>query len=226
MKMDIQSALGRIADRQNLSTEQMVAVMRQIMSAGSTDVQIGAFLLGMRVKGETIDEITGGVQVLREFASGVEVSGPHLVDIVGSGPGEIVDFDDNDVPNDVKNKRGRLEASKGLKVELAYKHNGVEKKSAGQVVSIGPKFVVLEGKNSSFAVAIEEIFRIQILDLPVRVHIDSETKKSPEKTSLGMAYLRKGVTWIPEYTKIPILTLFWRSLRMINPRKKKMISRT
>ena len=59
--------------------------MRQIMSAGSTDVQIGAFLLGMRIKGETIDEITGGVQVLREFASGVKVDGPHLVDIVGTG---------------------------------------------------------------------------------------------------------------------------------------------
>ncbi len=83
--MDIQTALGRIADNQNLSTEEMVGVMRQIMSAGSTDVQIGAFLLGMRVKGETIDEITGGVQVLREFASGVQVSGPHLVDIVGTG---------------------------------------------------------------------------------------------------------------------------------------------
>ena len=85
MSMDIQTALGRIANRQDLTTEEMVGVMRQIMSAGSTDVQIGAFLLGMRVKGETIDEITGGVQVLRKFASGVPVSGPHLVDIVGTG---------------------------------------------------------------------------------------------------------------------------------------------
>lgn len=85
MTMDIQVALGRIAEKQNLSNQEMVDVMRQIMSAGSTDVQIGAFLLGMRIKGETIDEITGGVQVLREFASGVQVSGPNLVDIVGTG---------------------------------------------------------------------------------------------------------------------------------------------
>jgi anthranilate phosphoribosyltransferase len=83
--MNIQAALGRIAEKQDLSTAEMVDVMRQIMSAGSTDVQIGAFLLGMRIKGETIDEITGGVQVLREFASGVKVGGPHLVDIVGTG---------------------------------------------------------------------------------------------------------------------------------------------
>ena len=85
MTMNIQQALARIADGHDLSTPEMVDVMRQIMSAGSTDVQIGAFLLGMRVKGETINEITGGVQVLREFASGVKVSGPNLVDIVGTG---------------------------------------------------------------------------------------------------------------------------------------------
>ncbi len=85
MSMDIQSALARVSTMQDLSTEEMVAVMRQIMSAGATDVQIGAFLLAMRMKGESIDEITGGVQVLREFASGVKVSGPHLVDIVGTG---------------------------------------------------------------------------------------------------------------------------------------------
>lgn len=85
MSMDIQTALGRIAEKKNLSTAEMAQVMRQIMSGSTTDVQIGAFLLGMRVKGETIDEVTGGVQVLREFASGVQVSGPNLVDIVGTG---------------------------------------------------------------------------------------------------------------------------------------------
>ncbi len=85
MSMNIQTALLHVSENQDLSTEEMVDVMRQIMSAGASDVQIGAFLLGLRMKGETIDEITGGVQVLREFASGVEVSGQHLVDIVGTG---------------------------------------------------------------------------------------------------------------------------------------------
>lgn len=85
MGMDIQSALGRLSEKQDLSTEEMASVMRQIMSGDATDVQIGAFLLGLRMKGETINEITGGVQILREFASGVEVSGEHLVDIVGTG---------------------------------------------------------------------------------------------------------------------------------------------
>jgi len=55
------------------------------MSGTATDAQIGAFLMGLRLKGETVEEITGAVMVMRELASGVEVSGEHLVDIVGTG---------------------------------------------------------------------------------------------------------------------------------------------
>jgi anthranilate phosphoribosyltransferase len=83
--MDIRKALGHIAERRDLSTEQMTEVMRQIMSGGADDAQIGAFLIGMRIKGETIDEITGAVMVMRELATGVDVGGEHLVDIVGTG---------------------------------------------------------------------------------------------------------------------------------------------
>jgi anthranilate phosphoribosyltransferase len=83
--MDIKQALARVADRQDLSLEDMRAVMAQIMGGGASDAQIGAFLMGLRLKGETLDEITGAVMVMRDLASGVEVSGEHLVDIVGTG---------------------------------------------------------------------------------------------------------------------------------------------
>lgn len=83
--MDIKQALTEIVSARDLSTEDMVVVMRQIMSGGASDAQIGAFLMGMRLKGETIDEITGAVQVMRELAKGVSVSGDYLVDIVGTG---------------------------------------------------------------------------------------------------------------------------------------------
>jgi anthranilate phosphoribosyltransferase len=83
--VDILRALGRIAERIDLSTEEMAQVMRQIMSGHADNAQIGAFLMGMRLKGETIDEITGAVMVMRELATGVKVSGDYLVDIVGTG---------------------------------------------------------------------------------------------------------------------------------------------
>jgi len=83
--MDIKQSLGLLAEGRDLSLQEMEAVMRQVMTGAATDAQIGAFLMGMRVKGETLDEITGAVMVMRELASGVEVTGPHLVDIVGTG---------------------------------------------------------------------------------------------------------------------------------------------
>ncbi len=83
--MDIKQALALIADRQDLSLDQMQAVMGQIMNGAATDAQIGAFLMGLRMKGESLDEITGAVMVMRELASGVDVCGEHLVDIVGTG---------------------------------------------------------------------------------------------------------------------------------------------
>jgi len=83
--MDIKQALARIAERQNLTLDEMRSVMRQVMSGDATDSQIGAFLMGLRLKGETLDEITGAVMVMRELASAVDVSGEHLVDIVGTG---------------------------------------------------------------------------------------------------------------------------------------------
>jgi anthranilate phosphoribosyltransferase len=83
--MDIKQALARIAEKQDLSLKEMQAVMGQIMGGAATDAQIGAFLMGLRLKGETLDEITGAVMVMRDLASGVEVGGGNLVDIVGTG---------------------------------------------------------------------------------------------------------------------------------------------
>jgi hypothetical protein len=124
----------------------------------------------------------------------------HLVDLVGSGPGEIVDFDDNDAPKSIDAKLKRLEASKHLNVQLTYRHKGTDRTAAGKLVSVSSEFAVLENETNSFAVPVEGISRLQILNLPIRVHVDSESEDPPTKTNLGMAYLRKGITWIPEYT--------------------------
>ncbi len=124
----------------------------------------------------------------------------QTVDIVGSGPGEVVAFDGRDAPSDVAAKRARLEASKNLKVQLQYKYKNQDRTAAGTLVSVGPEFVVLDSGSNSFAVPVEGVTQMQVLELPLRIHVVSEEEKQPEKTTLGMAYLRKGITWIPEYT--------------------------
>jgi hypothetical protein len=124
----------------------------------------------------------------------------QMVDVVSTGPGEIVEFDGLDAGKDAKAKRARLEVSKLLQVQLTYKQEGVAKTSAGKLVSVGPEYVVLEADSSSYAVPLDGITKMQILQFPVRVHVTSPDGKSPEQSTLGMAYLRKGITWIPEYT--------------------------
>ena len=83
--MDIKEALSRIVGQLDLSTDEMKAVMRQIMTGQCTDAQIGAFLMGMRMKSETIDEIVGAVQVMRELAEPVLFDTHRLVDTCGTG---------------------------------------------------------------------------------------------------------------------------------------------
>ena len=124
----------------------------------------------------------------------------QAVDIVGSGPGEIVAFDDRDAPSDIASRRARLEASQRLKVELTYEHKGQDRKAAGTLLSVGPDFVVLEDESNNFAVPIAGIKRLQVLDLPLRIHVAGEEGQDDKEQQLGMAYLRKGITWIPDYT--------------------------
>jgi len=78
--MDIRAALARIVEGDDLSTAEMAAVMRQVMTGEASDAQIGALLVGMRMKGETVDEITGAVQVMRELATGVPLTYTHVLD--------------------------------------------------------------------------------------------------------------------------------------------------
>jgi len=86
--MNIQQALAQVVDGQDIGREDMAAVMRQMMSGECTDAQIGALLVALRMKGETIDEIAGAAEVMRELAAPVRVSdeaSSHLVDLVGTG---------------------------------------------------------------------------------------------------------------------------------------------
>jgi len=83
--MNIQSAINAAIEQQDLSESDMIAVMRTIMTGEATSAQIAGFLVALRIKGETVTEIAAAASVMRELATKVEVSGDHLVDIVGTG---------------------------------------------------------------------------------------------------------------------------------------------
>jgi anthranilate phosphoribosyltransferase len=83
--MDLKQALQALLTKHNLNHEQMRDVMRIIMTGGATDAQIAAFLIALRCKGETIEEIVAAVEVMRELADTIEISGEHVVDTCGTG---------------------------------------------------------------------------------------------------------------------------------------------
>ncbi len=83
--MDMQNALAAIIDRRSLNETQMLEVMNIIMSGQATAAQIGGFLVGLRMKGETVEEITAAAKVMRELVTPVPVDGSQVIDIVGTG---------------------------------------------------------------------------------------------------------------------------------------------
>lgn len=83
--MDIKIAINEVVQVQDLGSKDMESVMRSIMQGEATTAQIGGFLIGLRMKGETVTEIAAAAKVMRELAEKVEINDPNLVDIVGTG---------------------------------------------------------------------------------------------------------------------------------------------
>ncbi len=83
--MKMQQAIQTVIDGHDLTREEMIATMRLIMTGEATPAQIGGFLVGLRIKGETVDEITAAATVMRALATPVSITGDHLVDTCGTG---------------------------------------------------------------------------------------------------------------------------------------------
>lgn len=83
--MELPKAIQTLLDRKDLNPSDMRALMRTIMSGGATAAQIGAFLVALRAKGETVGEVVAAAEVLREMATKVPVAGAHVIDTCGTG---------------------------------------------------------------------------------------------------------------------------------------------
>jgi anthranilate phosphoribosyltransferase len=86
MSITMQEALQRTIEHREIFHDEMLALMRKIMSGEATPVMIAALTVGLRVKKETVGEIAAAAQVMREFATKVDVPNPeNLLDVVGTG---------------------------------------------------------------------------------------------------------------------------------------------
>lgn len=83
--MDIQAAIKQLIQRHDFSHDEMSDVMNQIMTGNATPAQIGGFLIGLQMKGETVTEIAAAAEVMRSLATPVHINGEHVVDTCGTG---------------------------------------------------------------------------------------------------------------------------------------------
>lgn len=83
--MNIREAIDRLVNRSDLSEAETIQVMNQIMTGEATPLQVAAFLTALRMKGETVDEITGAARVMREKAHRVHVGAKTVIDTCGTG---------------------------------------------------------------------------------------------------------------------------------------------
>src|SRR5512139_834155 len=82
----IAKAIFKLVEGLNLSEQEMIAAFSEIMEGKATPAQIGSFITALRMKGETVDEITGAAKTMREMASRIPVSGTgDLIDTCGTG---------------------------------------------------------------------------------------------------------------------------------------------
>ena len=83
--MDMRGAIRAVTEGRDLRPEEMNAVMRIIMTGEASEAQIGGFLIGLRMKGETVGEIAAAAEVMRDLSARVSVEPAGLVDVVGTG---------------------------------------------------------------------------------------------------------------------------------------------
>lgn len=83
--MDMQSAIKAVTEHKDLSRDEMSEVMNLIMTGQATPSQIGGFLIGLRMKGETVDEVAAAASVMRQLSTKVNVTDDYLVDTCGTG---------------------------------------------------------------------------------------------------------------------------------------------
>ena len=81
----IKEAISKVVAGTNLSEAEAESVMREIMQGEATDAQIAAYITALRMKGETVEEITGSARVMREKAVSVKLDAPYQVDTCGTG---------------------------------------------------------------------------------------------------------------------------------------------
>jgi len=138
----IKEAISKLIERIDLTNEEARQVMEEIMTGQATMAQISAYLVAMRMKGETIDEITDSAQVMRNHAAKIAYKGNNILDTCGTGGDGSFTFNISTVSALVASGAGAIVAKHGNRAVSSECGSADLLKELG--VNIEAKQVVLE----------------------------------------------------------------------------------
>lgn len=129
----------------------------------------------------------------------------QVVDIISMGEGELIEFNagelgDNQVDGTQAIRRQRLERAVGMVVSARYIESGSSREVSGKLTALSDQFAIIQQDDHKVAVDLSTIDHLQLISHPLRMHVTSDGEQPLESARLGMAYLRSGLLWIPEYT--------------------------
>ena len=137
--MNIQPALAKLFDAQDLTQEETRQVFSEVMSGQATHAQIGALLAALRVKGETPAEIAGAAQSMRELSVKVDVDLPYLVDTCGTGGSGAKLFNISTAAAFVAAAAGAKVAKHGNRKMTSYSGSADVLEAAGVNIELSPE---------------------------------------------------------------------------------------
>jgi anthranilate phosphoribosyltransferase len=144
MKIGIAEAIQRTVEHREIFHDEMLHVMRQIMRGELTQAQIAGFIIGLRVKKETVGEIAAAAMVMREMAARVHVPAyKHFVDIVGTGGDGSNSFNISTTAMFVAAAAGARVAKHGNRSVSSKSGSADVLEALGAVIDLAPEQVAL-----------------------------------------------------------------------------------
>ena len=140
--MDISRNIKQVADGDDLSYGEMTTIMTEMMSGAISDVQIAAFLIALKMKEETTDEISAAVTVMRKFATKVDVGLAPLIDTCGTGGDGSSSFNISTAAAFVTAACGGLVAKHGNRAASSASGSADVLEAAGALIALSPEQVV------------------------------------------------------------------------------------
>jgi anthranilate phosphoribosyltransferase len=138
----IQAAIERLVQKYDLTAEEMQTIMWAILSESVTPAQLGGFLVAMRMKGETVEELVAAVQVLKQVVLPVPIDNDGIVDIVGTGGDQTHTFNISTCSAFVVAAAGGKVAKHGNRSVSSRSGGADVLEAAGIVLTLTPQQIV------------------------------------------------------------------------------------